>query len=507
MGERVSLTILPLNATVRAEAGAPIQDLLFDFGVEFPCGGHGECRGCLIKDAGGTLPVTPREEALLTPAELAAGLRLGCAARAVRDSVIELEQWRFSFLGAVLADDRAFEFTPREGFGVAVDVGTTTVAAQLVDRTSGRVEGVLTALNPQARHGADIMSRIHVAVLEGRGDELTARIRETAGRLVAQLEERAAGELREVTLAGNTVMHHLFCGVDLEPLSRYPFEPETLAMRSFSPAELGWSLRGNPGVHFLPCVGGFVGSDVLAGILSVRLHEHAGAAALIDLGTNGEVAAGMGGRIVCASTAAGPAFEGANISQGMRSTAGAISKVWIENGGLAFHVIGDVPPRGVCGSGLVDAAAAALDLGWIEPGGRLAEGRDRIPLADGVAVTQRDIRELQLAKGAIAAGLSLVCDWMGIRLEDLSVLYVAGAFGNHINPAAARRIGLVEPPVSAIRPVGNAALHGAKMALFDPAEFEERCRGILSRVRHESLNAHPRFQEIYVEKMSFPDRG
>jgi len=252
----------------------------------------------------------------------------------------------------------------------------------------------------------------------------------------------------------------------------------------------------------LPCLGSFVGSDILAGILATRLHESDALVALVDLGTNGEMVVGRRGQLVCASTAAGPAFEGARIAMGMRAATGAISRVTLTGGRLECHVLGHVAPRGLCGSGLVDAVAAGLDAGWIRPNGRLAQG-ERLLLAEPVALTQGDIRELQLAKGAIAAGLRLLAQQLGERVEDITQLHLAGAFGNYISRASAQRIGLLPFGPEKVRPAGNTALLGAKMALFHPAE-DGAYANLRAQIRHVPLSADPVFEESFVEEMLFP---
>jgi uncharacterized 2Fe-2S/4Fe-4S cluster protein (DUF4445 family) len=292
-------------------------------------------------------------------------------------------------------------------------------------------------------------------------------------------------------------MHHLFCGIDLEPLSHVPFETVRDGLETLRAAELGWEAPGDPEVQFLPCLGGFVGSDILAGVLATRLHDSRELIGLIDLGTNGEIVFGTRDRIVCASTAAGPAFEGGRISMGMQAAAGAISEVSVVEGRLQCRVLGGVAPRGVCGSGLVDAVAAGLELGLITPTGRLADGA--FVVCPPVVLTQADVRELQLAKGAIAAGVRIVLDRLGASAGDVTRLYLAGAFGNYINRASARRIGLIDFPLEKVEPAGNTALLGAKLALFGTPFAHIR-----ARVEHLSLAADRRFQEIYVEEMSFP---
>ncbi|MBM3881857.1 MAG: DUF4445 domain-containing protein [Verrucomicrobia bacterium] len=503
MSDAVAIRLLPLGKTLTVERGTPLQDVLFAQGVEFPCGGQGRCQGCRIKVLAGELPITPDDRRRLSEPDLAAGWRLACRAQAQGELGLELAQWE----AAILGDDTAFAFTPRPGLGVAVDLGTTTLVAQLLDLATGWVLGVRLELNAQARHGADLMSRIDFALVgEGRA-ALTRLVRDQIGGMIDSLLEGAARpeELSQVVLVGNTVMHHLFCGIGVQPLAHHPFVPADDGLKTFAAAELGWQLAGRPQVHFLPCLGGFVGSDILAGILATKLHESDRWLGLVDLGTNGEIVIGRRGRLLCASTAAGPAFEGARISMGMRAATGAIAEVVCRDGALHCRVLGHAQPRGICGSGLVDAVACGLDLGWIQASGRLAQG-DSLPLADPVVLTQTDIRELQLAKGAIAAGIRLLLAQAGTTGAELERLHLAGAFGNYINRASARRIGLLDFPLEQVQPAGNTALLGAKLALFSLPDhggpFAELRRGIT----HVSLNEDPDFHEIYVEEMGFPER-
>ncbi len=463
---------------------------------------------------GGELGVTEEDRQRLSSEELAQGWRLACRAHPRGHLRIELAQWE----APVLTDDSEFEFTPGEGRGVAVDLGTTTLVAQLLDLRTGQVLAVRTALNAQARHGADIMSRIEFAVAD-REHTLTRLIRQQIGKLVKELlasnakakvrrgsdgaRSDSVTALQRIVLVGNTAMHHLFCGIDVEPLARFPFEPESPGLRSFAASEFGWTLPGEAAVHFLPCLGGFVGSDILAGVLATRLHESAAPSALLDLGTNGEIVVGNRERLLCASTAAGPAFEGARISMGMRAATGAISEVRAQEGQLVCHVLGGGAPRGICGSGLVDAVAAGLILGSIRPNGRLATGEE-FPLNGTVSLTQWDIRELQLAKGAIAAGLNLLLSQWGVTKADLQRVYLAGAFGNYINQASGRRIGLLDFPSEKIHPAGNTALLGAKVALFGLPEREQWLPALVGRIKHVSLKEDPVFEEAFVAEMGFP---
>jgi uncharacterized 2Fe-2S/4Fe-4S cluster protein (DUF4445 family) len=251
-------------------------------------------------------------------------------------------------------------------------------------------------------------------------------------------------------------------------------------------------------------LGGFVGSDLLAGILATNLSERDELNGLVDLGTNGEIVIGNRHRVLCASTAAGPAFEGARISMGMRAATGAISEVKVEAGALNCRVLGNVVPQGLCGSGLVDAVAAGLDLGRIQPSGRFAGGAANWELAAPVVLTQSDIRELQLAKGAIAAGIRILLDRFGSSAGELKKLYLAGAFGNYINRASAQRIGLINFPSEQVEAAGNTALLGAKLALFLPEGEDGSFATLRQRTEHIALNADQRFQDTFVEEMAFP---
>lgn len=478
-----------------------MRESLFEFGVEFPCGGRGRCKGCRLRVLSGGMPITADDRQRLSAVEVEAGWRLACRAVVTGDVTLEIAQWEAWILG----DQSQLPFQSRPGLGVAVDLGTTTLAVQLLDLATGNVLAVATAMNSQAVHGADVMSRVHFAVHENGATRLRDLIRRQIGELIAGLCREAARDetIVEVILVGNTAMQHFFCGRDVQPLAQAPFESRELGEARFAGAELGWAIAADATVRFLPSLGGFVGSDLLAGILATRLAEADSLVALIDLGTNGEIVVTDGARVLCASTAAGPAFEGARISMGMRAATGAISEVTVRDQALVCRVLGGGEPRGICGSGLVDAVACGLDLGWITPSGRPASGGP-LPLAGPVELAPRDIRELQLAKGAITAGLRLMVEQPGFTLDALERIHLAGAFGNYISRANARRIGLLPFPQERIQPAGNTALLGAKMVLLRTVDFGAFWDELRPRVEHVPLNEDPRFHEVYVEEMGFP---
>ncbi len=503
--ETVRIRLEPLAVEVEVPCGALLISSLSGQGVEFPCGGTGSCGGCGVRVLTGSLPVTDADRTAFSTDQLASGWRLACRARAPERApervsqplVLECRQWRMD----VLTDNAGLAAAGKHGLGIAIDLGTTTIAAQIVDMASGSVLGVETELNPQARFGSDVMSRIR-AVLEG--DELTTVVRLALGQMIEHLAKGREDEIAEVILVGNTVMHHLFSGCDVEPLSHAPFVSPHLGRQHFRPQDLGWTLPATCTIGFAHCLGGFVGSDILAGIIAAGIARTDDLTSLVDLGTNGEIAIGNRHGIVCASTAAGPAFEAASIRMGMRAATGAISRVSLSAGKINVTVIGNVKPRGICGSGLVDAVAAGLRSGAILHSGRIADGLKIFPVADPVVLYQSDIRELQLAKAAIAAGFKLLLKRLGARARDLKSIHLAGAFGNYVQIESAIHIGLIhigsDAKLELVHAAGNTALRGAKMLLLSAQE------PVLPSIEHVSLAADPSFQDEFAHCMTFPAR-
>jgi uncharacterized 2Fe-2S/4Fe-4S cluster protein (DUF4445 family) len=494
-----SIELLPGGKLLEAADGTSLRDILFSEGVEFPCGGLGRCRRCKVRVLRGHWPVSLTDWRLLSVDEIRDGWRLSCQGSIQSNLALEIAQWE----SAILADDTKFDFTPAEGLGIAVDLGTTTTAAQLVDLQTARILAVTTALNAQGAHGGDVMTRLDFA-LNGGAAKLTQIIRDQIHNIIKTLlsnANRLMSEVRSIVLVGNTAMHHLFCGLLIDQLARDPFEPFSLEQQRFTASELNWD-RSEVPITFLPPIGGFVGSDILAGIIATRLHQHPNTVALMDLGTNGEVVVAHRGQIVCASTAAGPAFEGARITSGMRAATGAIHAVRRHGDLIHFDVMGGGKPRGICGSGLVDAISTGLDVEIINANGRFANGAPHWPLLNPIALHQKDVRELQLAKGAIAAGLMILLNEANASIDALDQVFLAGAFGNYVNRESACRIGLIPVSSDKVIQAGNTALLGAKLALFP--EYSGEFDSLQRRVRHVPLNERGDFQEIFIEQMLFP---
>jgi uncharacterized 2Fe-2S/4Fe-4S cluster protein (DUF4445 family) len=494
-GDQVRIRLEPLALEVEIPRGAQLVNALSSQGVEFPCGGTGTCGGCGVRVLSGSLPVTDPDRTAFTSEQLTLGWRLACQARPQMPLAIECLQWRMD----VLSDDSGLIASGKRGLGMAIDLGTTTIAAQILDLATGKVLGVETALNPQAPFGSDVMSRIRAAL---NGDDLATVVHVALGQLIARLAHGRESEITEVILVGNTVMHHLFSGCDVEPLSYAPFVSPNLGVQTFQAKDLGWSLPAACTILFAPCLGGFVGSDILAGIIATGVAHSDDLIALVDLGTNGEIAIGNRHGIVCASTAAGPAFEAGSIRMGMRAATGAISYVSLFNGQMTSTVIGDVEPRGICGSGLVDAVAVGLRAGAILPSGRIANGTKMFPVSGPVLLYQSDIRELQLAKAAIASGFKLLLKRLGATACDIESIHLAGAFGNYVQIESALRIGLIDlgsidAPRQLIRVAGNTALRGAKIMLLSGEAPK------LPTIEHVSLAVDAGFQDEFANCMRF----
>ncbi|MCY4412635.1 MAG: ASKHA domain-containing protein [Caldilineaceae bacterium] len=428
--------------------------------------------------------------------------------------------------------------TSSRSFGLAFDIGTTTVVGMLIDLNSGAPVAVQSALNGQAVQGADVISRISYTMLnEGGLAELNEVILRTLNGLIARLLEEgqvAAHEVYEVVTAGNATMQHLFLGVDPEPIGLEPFIPAVEDMVQASAHEIGLNIHPQAQVHCLPYLGAYVGADLVAGLLATGLAQNEGVRLLVDVGTNGEIILGSAARTVATAAPAGPAFEGAQIQDGMRASEGAIEAVTITRDGVELQVIGDVPPIGLCGSGLLDAVAQLRLTGLLLPSGRFVKAEDATQLVEPdlarriitgdegrrsfvlawpeeagsdrpIVLTQRDVRELQFAKGSIAGGIDVVMQELGVGADALVEIYLAGSFGSYINPQSARIIGLVPPvPVERIKAVGNAAGEGAKIALLS---FRERmvARSLPQIVEYHELSGRGDFNDSFLAVLQFPE--
>lgn len=490
-----TIRLQPLGKEIQVNDQTPLIDVLHEFGIEFPCGGKGTCGKCKVRLLDGQIHCTETHQQKLNKLGLTDEWRLACYSNCTGDISLEIEQ----FNHLILADESEFKFSPQEGFGVAVDLGTTTIVAQLIDLSTANVLAVETMLNPQVKFGADLISRIQ-ACLDGNADKMTKLIRTAIGSMIGIMLKKFDLELQKIIIVGNSAMQLIFCNENVSPLSMYPFHVENTGMKIFAPEDLDWPFRVTESIKFYPSIGSFVGSDILAGIAATEIHLQENYTALIDLGTNGEIAIGNKDRIVCASTAAGPAFEGANISMGMRAVTGAISNLSFKDGKIIACVIGNTKAKGICGSALIDAIAILRELELIGMFGEINSGEPQISISGNVSLTQKDINEFQLAKAAIAAGITILSRNLGIQITEIDKVYIAGGFGTYINLSHVVRTGMIELPEEKIHKMGNTALIGAKTFLFNDTEITTE---ILQKTSHINLEGDPGFQDIYVDKMLF----
>jgi uncharacterized 2Fe-2S/4Fe-4S cluster protein (DUF4445 family) len=441
------------------------------------------------------------------------------------------------------------------GLGLGVDIGTTTVVAYLVDLGSGAVLGTRSGLNAQRAFGADVISRIAATMEGGTGGgdhtadgrpggapggeaglrELRARILDQVAGLARELLAAAGAgeeELLSVAVAGNTTMLHLLAGVPPGAIASAPFSPAFLSWRMVPAREFGLGIAGPCTVILLPGVSAYVGADIVSGIAALGMAERDETALLLDIGTNGELALGGSRGILCCATAAGPAFEGAGISMGMGGVAGAIDSVWLEGSGIACSTIGGLPARGLCGSGVLDALAAFLEAGLVDQTGRIVDAEEAALLPAGLAelreegpdgprlslglpaaggkgvwLSQADLRQLQLATAAIAAGVDVLLAAAGKKAEEVDRVFLAGGFGSYLDVRSAVRVGLL-PRELADRVVvaGNTSGAGAVGACLSRARLEA-CELSRSRCSYVELSSRPDFNEAYMERMLFPEAG
>ena len=500
--------IIVNGASYPAPPDASILEALADggcTGIDAPCGGKGRCRKCAVAVTGLVRSLETGETFLAERERL-----LACRFAPAADLTVELASETIR----VIADGPAIA-AGGEGLGAAVDIGTTTVAILLYDLSSGKLLASAGERNAQRGFGADVISRI-TACGEGKLPALRDAIRKQTREITARLCRdvgRDVAELCRASVAGNTVMEHLFAGIDPTGIGVAPFTPASLFGNHM--AQSGLAAQ----TYLCPCVSGYVGGDITAGLLASGGDSAEGLWLYMDIGTNGEMALGdRNGYLACA-TAAGPAFEGAEIACGMDGSPGAIDRVWAENGDVKIHVIGEAPPAGLCGSGLVDAVAALLELGVIDETGRMADAEELSPIlaprvfflengttafriAGDVFLAAHDVRQVQLAKAAIRAGAETLLKRAGRTAEDIAELVIAGGFGSFLDKDSALRIGML-PRVNAgrIRHVGNAASSGAALALT--AEGEARLAAFAGKVSYLELSTEREFMDQYIECMMF----
>lgn len=498
------VTILPRNMTIFAPEGAVLLSVLREYNIapDAPCGGNGSCGKCRVCVNGNVV--------------------LACRT-AVTDSITVTlinDTGKEQILTAGVDSRTNLSPVHPGAYHLAFDIGTTTLACSLLDGLTGEELATASMHNPQRSFGADVISRIHHA-LHGAQDTLSQSIRSGMAVLTetaCQKVGASPSQIGVVAVVGNPCMQQLFLGIMPQNLATAPFFP---VLTDIDIVDAGQYLPLCPNAKLLiiPDISGYVGADTVACLLATRHYAQERIHLLIDIGTNGEMVLGNRERMIVCSTAAGPALEGANILFGMRGKAGAIDQVWLENGKVRCHVIGDIPASGICGSGLIDAVALMLDSEAMNDRGRIQipetvpqmaaylgekAGQRVFYLTETVYLTQQDIREVQLAKGAIATGVELMANHAHISLEEISSVQLAGAFGSAICASSAIRIGLIpQELLGKVTAIGNAALSGAKMLALNQEELY-KSESIVRQIEYIDLASMEEFQETFVENMLFP---
>jgi uncharacterized 2Fe-2S/4Fe-4S cluster protein (DUF4445 family) len=520
-----------IKVTIRYGAGDEVVlgregDLLLDILkksgklVSAPCGGLGICGKCMVTIAGLgsrqacrhvlsedieiSMPVSGQACIL----ESAFGDQKQAEGRSGIETTSENGVFTVKYEGAVIDTYTVTPGEKPEQFGVALDIGTTTVVAYLEDLRSHTTVDVASFVNPQTGFGHDVISRIHYVMNHDSGlrtlrDTLIGAVN-TAMDAMQNRTGVKSRDIYKITVVGNPTMLHFFCGIDPSTIAQAPYMPAFFAGRTMTGRETG--LHMNPGgvVRVLPLISGFVGADVVAGIASTSLADSDGFSLYMDIGTNGEMACGNRDIIFCCASAAGPAFEGATIRCGVGGVRGAICSVGEEG----YATIGAAPPIGICGSGVVDITALLLNKGEIDRTGLMdrdfvVERAHRAASGYDIVFTPQDVREVQLAKAAIAAGIRILMKTAGVNVHDIKQVYLAGAFGNFMNIRNATAIGLIpEGLEDAVVCVGNAAGTGARLALRS-VDFEGSLQRIIEKTHYIELSGRRDFNDEFVNQMNF----
>lgn len=534
--EKCKITFLPEGTSAYVARGTILADAACAAGVRIGrhCGGAGVCGKCRVTAREGDDPLSPPSQTELNALgeeEVKKGVRLSCCSRVVRDGSVTVIDHVEHEGNRILESfpENIEEWSPdAAGCGISIDIGTTTVVCYLFNLDTHSMIDRLSFLNPQVTFGDDVISRIAYSsssteALENIQRTLTSEMDSRIG-ILAERNGIKKEDITEIVIAGNTVMEHLFAGVSPKSIGRSPYTPEFLTCPPFQASRVGLNVKPGALVKLLPNVAGYVGADIVAGVAALSMEHSPSVKLLVDIGTNNEIVIGSKEGLCCCATAAGPALEGARIQYGMRASTGAIEKVFMEDGGISYKTIGGVAPSGICGSGIIDAIALALRERVIDKSGRFqspetcsdgrfrgrlgrdAKGMVRLLLTDEenpVYLTQKDVREVQLAVGAVRVGTEVMLEHAGISADGLSEVFLAGAFGNNINIESAITVGLI-PDVerSKIRSVKNSSGLGASMALASAA-FYESTKETAKKMKYVELSSLPDFQKRFVAAMSF----
>ncbi len=512
-----TITILPENSTIEVQKDETVLSALqrTNHFVDAPCGGVGKCGKCKIRITKGLAPVTRADKQYFSEHELEKGYRLACLIKPIDNLHIELitkNKDSFEVLSSSSLELPKGTVNSDSTFGLAIDIGTTTIAVQLIDTKNKTCIETVSRMNHQRAYGSDVISRI-MASNEGKKEELRKSIQLDIITCIEKLLSTTkinSKRILKMAIAANTTMTHLLCGFSCETLGVFPFTPVNISVIEKSFEDVFNSSLLDCIVTILPGVSTYVGSDIVSGMNALQFHESEKTFVLIDLGTNGEMAIGNKDKILCTSVAAGPAFEGGNISCGTGSIAGAITAIDIEDGKVSYKTIQEAAPIGLCGSAVVECAAELLREGLLDETGCLDDEicEDGFVIAkttDGSDITflPKDVREIQLAKSAVRAGLEVLINEYGTSYDEIDAVYIAGGFGYKLNYKKAIEIGMLPKELEhKIVPCGNTSLFGAVHYLIDNAS-KKHVQAIASKSKEIALATNPEFNDLYMEYMMF----
>lgn len=511
------------TVTVEGKKGVSLLDTLIENGIYISaaCGGKGRCGKCKVCMTENPTDVTDADRQFMDETQLSEGWRLACLSYPQSDCCVSVE----------VTDESDFEIVSdyhnihnetgtvqEELYEIGIDIGTTTIAIHLIGGTSKEILNTFTTINRQRAYGADVISRIQAAN-DGKLEELTFSIRKDLYEGIRRVitDEGVEPKLvKRIAIAGNTTMGHLLMGFSCETLGVYPFTPVDISTIKTKFSDLFGSMEGLDGTYLdaeiilLPGISTYVGADITAGMLSCEFDRQEKTCLLIDLGTNGEMAIGNREKILVTSTAAGPAFEGGNISCGMGSVRGAICGVKIEDGQVTCQTIGEKPPVGLCGTGVIETVYELLKNELLDETGMLDEDYfddgfvlARTPDGEDISFTQKDVREIQLAKSAVRAGMETLMLRFGVGYDEIDKVYLAGGFGYKINLEKAIGIGLLPEELhDKICAVGNSSLGGTVIYLTEDSA-ETRTERIVAASEEISLASDKDFNRFYTDYMFF----
>jgi uncharacterized 2Fe-2S/4Fe-4S cluster protein (DUF4445 family) len=553
------LTILPFKKEVEIRSEETVMEALRRGGyeIEGPCNGQGICGKCRIRVENPTdVPQTPHRRISETEAR-EKGIRLACRLIPPGDITVHLPD-DFSVdarilegehLGGIELNPAAIVISKKDAYwlqyageeselilqkwdaqfsakGLAIDIGTTTLVVTLFCLVTGKELSTASSINPQTKFGHDILSRIQKGSTEEGLAEVAGVIRNELNRLVqaaCKKSNAVVDEILDVVIGGNTTMLTLAAAINPEPLGRLPFTVDIKAGDSFAAKDFGLDVNPAGRVYVPPIVHAFIGSDITAGVLACGCLEKKKPSLFVDVGTNGEMGINNDGRFIVASTAAGPAFEGMGVSCGIRAVPGAVEAAYFDGETIDIKTIDAQPARGICGSGIIDIMASLLKAGVVNPSGRiktpdqkeglqtsvaerlmLIDDQPVFNIVDSVFFSQADIRQLQLAKGAIRTGIDMLMSEANVTAEDLEDLTLAGAFGYHLRPDSLATIGLIPDKLARkVRFAGNTSKTGCAMMLIN-ASLREYLEKQVQRVEHLPLAEKISFQELFIENLNFP---